>query len=889
MNRWISFAVLVGAVQLLFAGSNDYNIDVSSYFGGSGSEDAIYGSVILSDGSIVLGGVIGDKKVSGVTETLLNGATGSSAGAVVRLASDGKSVLSITRIADKVVDIAVDGSENIYCASMSGGIIILDKTASSVIHAQTFDHPVHRVDAGPSGHYAILICSSTDFLTQKIASVTIKVFGPSHQELGSFGGNSHYTRDVCIHEPSQTIISLGFKNYSAPTDNGKSYPVDVPAYQGMSYSGTRKYDGYNYASSELNSNSSNMADARGHRCAIGKDGNLYMVFEVDGGNHVFDNDPFDVMTDVDIAGGDLYSQGSNVGTEPSLFYGRYEPSSGAYGMGQYFTTRLDNGRGNTIRIYNGAIAADTDGTIYLAGVSASGLPMTFDPTGGYTGGAYLVIVKSDFSQRLFSTRLSSGGTHTIALAENTDGSSKVLWAGSAKNSSGYSLYTRNTLQAELAGEQDGFFAFISETDGQPGNTPPMADFIVRPVSGTTLEFDASATHDPDGDALEYIWGFNDSASWGSGAVVQHTYPSPLEKSYRVALTVRDEHGGWDQKSFFFGPPKAAFSVSTKAGQAPLQIDYNAGTTTDPNDSLSALKFNWYFVGNSTASGETATFTYTGPGAYKPILFVADNMAGVDSASEILLVAEDESEAKRFDFGKPDQTVEPGFINAGAELYSSSQGYGWERITDDIKTGSWSSCWDDKVCMDGIELVKYASGERFDGEFKVDLANGTYTVLMHFMQKYSYGFNGVEAEEISKIDNVNVVGCSSGGGVPQVNLFIVDVTDGQLNLVFRRGSGGYARWFVCGIQIVPGEYAIEEQTVKASPRLSVQPVTGSKGATHFIYDVAGRCIKKVQKSGDGVSSMIRRDFRTNRVPGVYVIERRDERTMEKGIAKRLIAK
>ncbi|MBD3420181.1 MAG: PKD domain-containing protein, partial [Chitinivibrionales bacterium] len=706
MNRWILPALLIGATQLLFAGSNAYDISVSTWFGGSGSEDAIYGSAILSDGTIILAGIIGDKQVSGITETLLGGATGSSAGAVIRIAADGKSVLSVTRIADQVVDMAVDGNENIHCASMGDGVIILDKNASSVVHAQTFDHPVHRVDAGPSGCYAILTCSSTDFLTQKIASVTIKVFNPSHQELGSFGGNSHYTRDVCIHETSQTVISLGYKNYSAPTDNGKSYPVDVPAYQGMSYSGTRKYNGYNYASSELNDNGSNMADARGHRCTIGKDGNLYMVFEVDGGNHVFDNDPFDVMTDVEITGGDLYNQGYNVGTEPSLFYGRYNPSTGAYGMGQYFTTRLDNGRGNTIRIYSGAIAADNDGTIYLAGKSASGLPMTFDPTGGYTGGAYLVVVKSDFSQRLFSTRLSSGGTHTIALVQNTDGSDKILWAGSTKNSSGYSLYTRNSLQAELAGEQDGFFAFISQANGESGNTSPVADFTVSPVSGTTLEFDAGASGDPDGDALEYIWGFNDSASWGSGAVVQHTYPSPLEKSYRVALTVRDEHGGWDQKSFFFGPPKAAFSVSAKAGQAPFQVDFDAGTTTDPNDSMSALKFNWYFAGNNAADGITATFTYTNPGAYKPILFVADNMAGVDSASEILLIAEDESEAKRFDFGKPDQTPEPGFINAGAELYSSSQGYGWERITDDIKTGSWSSCWDDKVCMDGIELAKY---------------------------------------------------------------------------------------------------------------------------------------------------------------------------------------
>lgn len=40
---------------------------------------------------------------------------------MIRLASDWKSVLSITRIANKILDMCIDRSDNIYCAVMDDG------------------------------------------------------------------------------------------------------------------------------------------------------------------------------------------------------------------------------------------------------------------------------------------------------------------------------------------------------------------------------------------------------------------------------------------------------------------------------------------------------------------------------------------------------------------------------------------------------------------------------------------------------------------------------------------------------------------------------------------------------------------------------------------------
>ena len=60
-------------------------LSASSYLGGSGSDEAVRGSVIEPDGKIVLAANIGNKTFTGITPLLLNGATATTTGAIVRL------------------------------------------------------------------------------------------------------------------------------------------------------------------------------------------------------------------------------------------------------------------------------------------------------------------------------------------------------------------------------------------------------------------------------------------------------------------------------------------------------------------------------------------------------------------------------------------------------------------------------------------------------------------------------------------------------------------------------------------------------------------------------------------------------------------------------------
>jgi len=129
--------VLVLAPTVTYGSSTMYEVTASSYIGGSGADDSVRGCAIQSDGTVVLAANIGDAAPGGLTPILLSSATSSSPGAVVRLSPDGRTVLSVTRLADLVLDLAVDENDNVYVALWSEGVIKLNSTATSVIWSKS--------------------------------------------------------------------------------------------------------------------------------------------------------------------------------------------------------------------------------------------------------------------------------------------------------------------------------------------------------------------------------------------------------------------------------------------------------------------------------------------------------------------------------------------------------------------------------------------------------------------------------------------------------------------------------------------------------------------------------------------------------------------------------
>lgn len=460
--------------------SATYDISASSYIGGSDANDSVRGCAIQSDGTVILAANIGDATPGGVTPILLNGATSSSPGAIVRLSPDGTTVLSVTRLADLVLDLVVDDSDNIYVALWTQGMVKLNPTATSVLWSKTPESGnIMRLDASPKGYCVTLKTWATDPDTDFQGRGWIRVYDPNGIELGDFQGGGielgtypGYSRtcDVCIDESSQTVVHTGWRQADIPLG-----ALQVAYVQGRSYTGTVLWTGYDwsaYPDSDryINRSGLNMADTRGYRCCIGRDGKLYCAFIFHGGMHMQRYDPFDIMKPVEVVGGDMWFETWNTGDIHETFVGRYEPATGEYLLGQQFTCRLSDTTGNTVTVDAGEICADELGRVYVGGRASWGLPIpghpaytcnpgqvAFNPLASdYLGGAWLLVLSSDFSTRLYCTRLTFEQTHAIAARVLSGTLAQIVFGGYSTSE----LYTKAAIQNTLQGGQDGWFAVI---------------------------------------------------------------------------------------------------------------------------------------------------------------------------------------------------------------------------------------------------------------------------------------------------------------------------------------------------------------------------------------------------------------------------------------------
>lgn len=77
----------------------------------------------------------------------------------------------------------------------------------------------------------------------------------------------------------------------------------------------------------------------------------------------------------------------------------------------------------------------------------------------------------------------------------------------------------------------------------PINASPIASFSVSPSAGVaalTVQVDAGASQDSDGQISSYSWNFGDSTAEGSGVTATHTFAKPGQ--YTVVLMVTDNLG-----------------------------------------------------------------------------------------------------------------------------------------------------------------------------------------------------------------------------------------------------------------------------------------------------------------------------------------------------------
>lgn len=447
------FGLVVSMVFLLMplaaAHAQELQFAASSFLGGSGDADRIVGTRIQSDGTFVLAANLASDFAAAVKPT----GEAAQSGCILRLTPDGQKLLSMHRLTEQLKDLSLDDQDNIYVAAGKSGLFKLTPAADKIIWSKPSQGSCDRVDAARDGHSAALVAGP--------GGASILIFDPQGKELGQAKGRG-YTNDVCIDSATKIVIFTGFRNARAH-DGKRVEPVQIAYVQALNYDGSAKWCDYDWSTDQnsdrfVNRSGNNMADTRGYRCAIGRDGRLYVAFEAAGGNHIFRYSPNNIMEKAAIVGGDGNHSFHASAAEHKTIVCRYEVDSGKFLLGQQWCGRRPNGKANAARMKDGDIAADEQGRVYLAGLVGENIPVKPDPLpGASASGAYLLVLSPDMKTRLFCTRTAGGkgSSHGID-ARTIGGRLSVVYGGSAMESD---MFTQAPIQKESAGK-DAFFVVV---------------------------------------------------------------------------------------------------------------------------------------------------------------------------------------------------------------------------------------------------------------------------------------------------------------------------------------------------------------------------------------------------------------------------------------------
>ena len=466
MRCTVLFLSCLSVTLVASAGSAQYEVTSSSYFGGPGA-DSLRAVVLLSEGTVVVAGDSASDPENVSPRRLAD--AGESGGILAFLAPDGRSVVSSTRLPGSVWDLSVDAQDRLYVASGDAGLLVLSADGSEILWRAEVGH-VHRVTVA-GGRVAALVPSQPGDAETSGGSGTVHLFDTSGTSLGSFSGHRN-TLDIALDAEGENVILVGWRQANA-SDGSATRPVQIAYLRSVALDGTTRWTAYDWstdteAADFLNRPENNMADTRGYRVSVGPSGRVYAAFECAGGNHIFRYEPFDVSSRVNIVGGDRYHEFSNTRSEHKTFMGIYDADTGAYQAGQQLTGRLSSGAGNTVRVRSGDIATDESGRVYIAGTAAFGLPLSFTPpdTGDYTGGAYLVVMSPDLTERLYVTRIDPGGSGHHVAARSFAGQTSIALVGETSEE-GDATYTTMAFQATYGGAVDGFVTVFGAEAGSP--------------------------------------------------------------------------------------------------------------------------------------------------------------------------------------------------------------------------------------------------------------------------------------------------------------------------------------------------------------------------------------------------------------------------------------
>lgn len=177
------------------------------------------------------------------------------------------------------------------------------------------------------------------------------------------------------------------------------------------------------------------------------------------------------------------------------------------------------------------------------------------------------------------------------------------------------------------------------------NTPPTAAITASASSGTApvaITFNGSGSTAGSSAIASYTWSFGDGST-ASGATASHSFASA--GTFTTTLTVTDSKGLTSSAStaitvaapVVLTPPTAVVATSTAAGPAPLAVTFD-GTGSKAASGSTIASYAWSFGDGASASGATASHSFTSAGTYTATLTVTDSKGLTSSASTPIVVS-----------------------------------------------------------------------------------------------------------------------------------------------------------------------------------------------------------------------------------------------------------
>lgn len=169
--------------------------------------------------------------------------------------------------------------------------------------------------------------------------------------------------------------------------------------------------------------------------------------------------------------------------------------------------------------------------------------------------------------------------------------------------------------------------------------PPTAIISSSAASGEaplSVTFDGTGSSAKNSIITSYNWDFGDGTK-GTGPTASHTFT--IAGTYNTQLLVTDSNGLTDTVTtpVLVSPativnkaPTASFTATPTQGTTPLTVSFNGSGSNDSDGTISS--YVWNFGDGSSATGQTASHTYTTAATYTATLQVTDNQGGKGSTS-----------------------------------------------------------------------------------------------------------------------------------------------------------------------------------------------------------------------------------------------------------------